>query len=199
MTVSESDISDNDVLILAQQAHQAETVEEYETIVEVAQLTLSEAQYQTFLAELSRLEAEDVAKPAAGQFGMVQIEHFAIWTKDLERLKRFYEVYFGAQAGEKYVNPAKQFESYFLSFGFGPRLELMARPDIPETLNDAVAQFTGYIHLAISVGSAAAVDALTARLQQDGYPVLDGPRQTGDGYYESVVLDPDGNRVEITV
>jgi lactoylglutathione lyase len=53
--------------------------------------------------------------------------------------------------------------------------------------------------VAISVGSRDHVDELTARLRQDGYPVLDGPRRTGDGYYESVVLDPDGNRVEIAV
>jgi lactoylglutathione lyase len=53
-------------------------------------------------------------------------------------------------------------------------------------------------HLAISLGSALAVDALTHRLRSDGFPVLDGPRRTGDGYYESVVLDPDGNRVELT-
>ena len=59
--------------------------------------------------------------------------------------------------------------------------------------------FTGYIQLAISVGSPAEVDRLTARLQQDGYPVVDGPRHTGDGYYESAVLDPDGNRIEITI
>jgi lactoylglutathione lyase len=195
----ENGISDDDILILALQAHQAETVEEYETIVEIAQLTVSETQYQAFLAELARLQAEGEANSSAQQFRLVQIEHIAVWTKDLERLKRFYEVYFGAQAGEKYVNPAKQFESYFLSFSFGPRLELMVRPDLPDTRHDAVAQFAGYNHLAFSVGSAAAVDALTARLQQDGYPVLDGPRQTGDGYYESVVLDPDGNRLEITV
>jgi lactoylglutathione lyase len=56
----------------------------------------------------------------------------------------------------------------------------------------------GLTHLAISLGSEAAVDELTARLQSDGVTVLDGPRRTGDGYYESVVLDPEGNRIEIT-
>jgi lactoylglutathione lyase len=49
------------------------------------------------------------------------------------------------------------------------------------------------------VGSEQGVDSLTSRLREDGYAVVDGPRRTGDGYYESVVLDPDGNRVEITV
>ena len=57
----------------------------------------------------------------------------------------------------------------------------------------------GYIHLALSVGSAEAVDALTARLRGDGYKVLSGPRTTGDGYYESCVLGIEGNQVEITV
>jgi lactoylglutathione lyase len=75
----------------------------------------------------------------------------------------------------------------------------MAMPGIPDTLNDPERQFSGYIHLAFSTGSEAAVDALTGRLRQDGYRVVDGPRRTGDGYYESAVLDPDGNRLEITV
>ena len=127
------------------------------------------------------------------------IEHIAIWTKKLEQLKAFYETYFQAKAGEKYVNAAKQFESYFLTFSCGTRLELMRMPTIPESLDDVEAQFTGYVHLAFSVGSEEQVDALTTRLQEDGYRVVDGPRHTGDGYYESCVLDPDGNRIEITV
>lgn len=57
----------------------------------------------------------------------------------------------------------------------------------------------GYAHLAFSVGSEQAVDHLTETLRQDGYEVAGEPRRTGDGYYESVVLDPDGNPVEITV
>jgi len=129
----------------------------------------------------------------------MHIEHIALWTANLEELKAFYETYFQARAGEKYANPAKGFESYFLTFVSGARLELMRLPAIPAALNDPQRQFTGYIHLAFSVGSQAAVDALTARLGQDGYRVVDGPRHTGDGYYESCVLDPDGNRVEITI
>jgi len=127
------------------------------------------------------------------------IEHVAIWTKELKRLKLFYETYFQAQSGEKYVNHEKQFESYFLEFTSGARLELMYMPQISETNNDIRQQFTGIIHLAISVGSEHEVDLLTCRLDQDGYDVVDGPRRTGDGYYESVVFDPDGNRIEITV
>jgi lactoylglutathione lyase len=96
------------------------------------------------------------------------------------------------------VNPRKQFESYFLTFADGARLELMQRPDVPASANDVDRQFTGYIHLAFSIGSREAVDALTERLRADGYRILDGPRTTGDGYYESTTLDPDGNRIEIT-
>ena len=129
----------------------------------------------------------------------MRIEHVAIWTKNLEQLKAFYEAYFEARVGDKYVNPVKQFESYFLTFDSGARLELMQMPAIPDSLDNPAIQFTGYIHLALSVGSETQVDTLTARLEQDGYRRLEGPRRTGDGYYESVILDPDGNRVEITV
>ncbi len=128
----------------------------------------------------------------------MHIEHIAVWTHELERLKEFYVTYFRAKVGEKYINSTKQFESYFLTFSSGTRLELMQKPDIPASLDKPETQFTGYIHLAVSVGSEEHVDALTARLQNDGYRVIDGPRHTGDGYYESCVLDPDGNRIEIT-
>jgi lactoylglutathione lyase len=129
----------------------------------------------------------------------MRIEHVAIWTHDLERLRHFYETYFGAVPNTKYVNPRKQFESYFLTFADGARLELMQRPDVPSSLNNVDRQFTGYIHLAFSTGSREAVDALTDRLRADGYHILDGSRTTGDGYYESTTLDPDGNRIEITM
>ena len=129
----------------------------------------------------------------------MHIEHVAIWTKDLERLKEFYMTYFEAKAGEKYVNPTKQFESYFLSFTSGGRLEIMQMPGVLELSRETPeTQFLGYSHFAFSVGSKERVDELTAQLQNDGYPVVSGPRYTGDGFYESCVLDPDGNRVEIT-
>jgi lactoylglutathione lyase len=127
----------------------------------------------------------------------MHIEHIAIWTHDLERLKAFYETYFDGKANDKYVNVAKQFESYFITFASGARLELMQMPTAPESRGES--QATGYAHLAFSVGSEAQVDALTARLQAEGYRIVSDPRRTGDGYYESCVLDPDGNRVEITV
>jgi len=127
----------------------------------------------------------------------MRIEHIAIWTNKLEALKTFYETYFVARANQKYTNPKTHFESYFLTFDTGSRLELMHRPDIEGT--QAAEQSVGYAHLAFSVGSRKEVDRLTQRLAEDGYQVVSGPRTTGDGYYESVVLDLDGNRMEITV
>jgi lactoylglutathione lyase len=128
----------------------------------------------------------------------MKIEHIAIWVKDLESSKNFYSKYFKAQAGGKYVNPVKKFESYFLSFHEGCRLELMHMPGILDKVNDIHQQFTGLIHFAISVGSNQKVDALTEQLRKDGHAIVGEPRTTGDGYYESVVLDPEGNRIEIT-
>jgi len=126
------------------------------------------------------------------------IEHLALWCRDLERMRAFYELYFGAISNEKYVNTKKQFESYFLSFGQGPRLEIMQMNGIPTHSNDVYAQFMGLIHFAVSVGSEEKVNALTERLRNDGYEVVGEPRWTGDGYYESVVFDPEQNRIEIT-
>jgi lactoylglutathione lyase len=127
----------------------------------------------------------------------MRIEHVAIWTTDLARCKHFYVSYFGATAGPTYVNPAKGFESCFLSFTDGARLEAMTTTSL--LLMELVpgSQRLGLTHLAISVGSERLVDELTQRLRNDGIAVVDGPRRTGDGYYESVVIDPDGNRVEI--
>ena len=129
----------------------------------------------------------------------MNIEHLAIWVKDLEGMKSFYETYFEGQAGKQYHNPKKNFTSYFLSFETGCRLELMHKPDIPGNANPGEGEYTGIIHFAISVGSRERVDALTERLRQDGFRIVGEPRTTGDGYYESVVFDPENNRIEITI
>ena len=127
----------------------------------------------------------------------LRIDHVAIWTTDLERLRAFYTTHLGAVSGEKYTNPGKEFESYFLSFRSGPRIEIMTSGTLAEAAPASL--HPGYAHLALSVGSESEVDALTERLRAAGVPVVDGPRRTGDGCYESAVLDPDGNHVEITV
>jgi lactoylglutathione lyase len=129
----------------------------------------------------------------------MHIEHIAIWAKDLEKMRVFYEKYFGGKSNEKYRNDRKGFESYFISFDSGARLEIMQMPMIPDSKNDIYEQFKGLIHFAISVGTQEIVDALTKILENDGFEIVGQPRWTGDGYYESVVLDPEQNRIEITI
>ncbi|HEM3486169.1 VOC family protein [Streptococcus suis] len=127
----------------------------------------------------------------------MKIEHLAIYTKDLDGLRIFFESYFGAKSNQLYHNKKTSFKSYFLTFEHGARLEIMTRDDVidkPSQLNHL-----GLIHLAFSLGSKEAVDNLTARLQQDGYPILSGPRVTGDGYYESCVLGFDDIQIELTL
>jgi lactoylglutathione lyase len=128
----------------------------------------------------------------------MKLDHVAIWALDIERMRTFYEKYFDARSSVKYENERKGFTSYFLTFPGGGRLELMHRPDVQRTADPPSArEFIGYAHLGVELGSRAAVDALTRRLQGDGFPLPDGPRLTGDGYYESMVGDPEGNRIVI--
>jgi lactoylglutathione lyase len=108
------------------------------------------------------------------------IEHVAIWTKDLDRLALFHRTYFQAEPGARYVSAHRPFESLFLMFEAGARLELMQTEPLSQPLADKTRERRGYAHLAFSVGSRDKVDALTARLQADGYTVVDGPRWTGD-------------------
>lgn len=110
----------------------------------------------------------------------------------------FYVETFGAAAGERYQNDAKGFASRFLAFDSGARVELMMTTHFQPVRLEPGSQRMGLTHLAFSLGSEAAVDALTSMLKARGLPVLDGPRRTGDGFYESVVLDPEGNRLELT-
>lgn len=129
--------------------------------------------------------------------GKMVVEHVALWVSDLERARIWWETYFGATSNDEYVNAAG-FHSYFLTLpGGGARIELMS--DGHQTPNTEDRPHDGWGHVALSVGSAEEVDSLTARLVTDGYRCISGPRTTGDGYYESCVLDSEGNRIEITV
>ena len=153
----------------------------------------------------------------------MKIEHIAIWVKDIDKVCEFYRKYFGGVVQSLYHNPTKQFTSRFVTFEDGTRLEIMHRPDITVgTLNrdcmfhveqeylgyahlsfsvgsKEVSQHLGFTHLSFSVDSKEEVDRLTQQMSCDGIQVVGQPRTTGDGYYESVVLDPEGNRVEITI
>ena len=126
----------------------------------------------------------------------MKIEHVALYVNDLERAKEFFTKCLDGRPNEGYHNPKTGFRSYFLAFDGGARLELMWKPD----MTDAEKQLerTGWAHVAFSLGSRQKVDELTDRLRGDGYEVVSGPRVTGDGYYESCVLDAEGNQIELT-
>jgi lactoylglutathione lyase len=130
---------------------------------------------------------------------MMRIEHIAIWCRDIEKMKAFYLRYFNATANDQYTNPTKQFHSYFISFETGTRIELMQMPNVLNNLNEPGSEYHGLNHFAVSVGNKEKVDDLTNQLAKDGYEVVGQPRTTGDGYYESVILDPEKNRIEITI
>ncbi len=127
----------------------------------------------------------------------MKIDHVAIWTTNLEGLRNFYMHYFDASCGEIYYNHSKEFRSYFLTFDSDCKLEIMEMPNIPRSKNDTLKQYTGIIHFALKAGSKTQVDQIANQLKKDGFKVVSEPRITGDGFYESVVLDPDNNRVEI--
>lgn len=127
------------------------------------------------------------------------LDHIAIWTDDLERLKDFYVKYFNGVPSSKYVNEKKAFQSYFISFNTGARLEIMTKPSIPNNLNDRIiSQHKGIIHMAFGVDTKQEVDTKAKQLQVAGFKILNGPRITGDGYYEFETLDPDDNRLEVS-
>ena len=124
----------------------------------------------------------------------MRIDHIALCVRNLEAMRDFYIRYFGAVAGELYHNPRTGLRTYFLAFDGGARVELMQKPD---ALPGGVELREGWAHLSFTLGSRGAVDAATERLRAAGCAVESGPRVTGDGYYESCVLDPEGNRVEL--
>lgn len=128
---------------------------------------------------------------------LARIHHVAFWVQDLDVCCAFWARHFGARVGPRYDNPAKGFASRFVELDGGARLELMTTSRLAPVPHTPGAQRMGLTHLAVELDSAAEVDRLTATLREQGVPVLDGPRRTGDGFYESVVLDPEGNRIEL--
>ncbi|RDU22642.1 VOC family protein [Anaerosacchariphilus polymeriproducens] len=125
----------------------------------------------------------------------MQVNHIALYVNDLEAMKDFYIKYFGASANSKYHNVKTGLQTYFLSFEDGTRIEIMNKPNV--TQKEGTLERCGYIHVAFSVGNQEKVDELTETLKDDGYQVISGPRTTGDGYYESCILDPEQNMIEI--
>jgi hypothetical protein len=146
--------------------------------------------------EIIRLDITEFSGKGKMPTPAVSIDHAALYVRDLEACRDFFVKYFGALANEGYHNKTTNFRSYFLNFLGGTRLEIMTRPELADLPGDAA---VGHAHVALSVGSKEQVDALTARLRADSYEVTSGPRTTGDGYYESCVLGPEGIQIEITV
>ena len=150
----------------------------------------------------------------------MRIDHAALFCRDLEQMRQFFIDYFDARSNEQYHNPRTGLHTYILSFTEGStRLELMQRteqrepssslewpsrdgrrqsqrPDVQDA--DPSLPAIGYVHLSFAVGSKKGVDLLTRRLATDGYTVTSGPRTTGDGYYESSILGPEGIQIELT-
>ena len=127
----------------------------------------------------------------------MRIDHAALFCRDLEQMRQFFIDYFDARSNEQYHNPRTGLRTYILSFTEGStRLELMQRPDVQDA--DPSLPAIGYVHLSFAVGSRKGVDLLTRRLAADGYTITSGPRTTGDGYYESSILGPEGIQIEIT-
>ncbi len=127
----------------------------------------------------------------------MRIDHAALFCRDLEQMRQFFIDYFDARSNEQYHNPRTGLRTYILSFTEGStRLELMQRPDVQDA--DPSQPAIGYVHLSFAVGSRKGVDLLTRRLAADGYTVTSGPRTTGDGYYESSILGPEGIQIEVT-
>lgn len=127
----------------------------------------------------------------------MKLHHIAIWVDDLDKIRDYYMRYFDARSNEIYVNTTTGFKSYFLSFQSGSQIEIMHRADIAENRNNTIDQYRGYIHTSFIVNSKEEVDAKAEELRNAGYPILRGPRITGDGYYEFETLDPEGNRLEV--
>jgi lactoylglutathione lyase len=139
-----------------------------------------------------RTVSSDAFHPA-----VARIEHIALATKDVECLCGFYQL-LGGVAWPPPADPGTGLRRRVLDF-CGVRLELFERPGRREgAVGDALAP--GLLHLGFALGSADAVDELSRVIATAGYRVLERPHRVGElGRYESVVLDPDGNRIKLTV
>lgn len=127
----------------------------------------------------------------------MEIGHIAIFVKDLETVKCFFERFFRGKSNNQYHNSHTGLRTYFLSFEGKCSLELMYRPDVIEAI--VPINHLGYAHIAFSVGDKNEVEKLTKELSDEGYKVLSGPRVTGDGFYESCILGPENIMIEITI
>ncbi|SWT26579.1 Lactoylglutathione lyase [Klebsiella pneumoniae] len=125
----------------------------------------------------------------------MKIAHFALWTQQLDVQARFWVDFFAASINEKYLSQTNPgFASYFVTIDDEVVIELMTKPGLQQASADN--NHIGWAHLALSVGGAEQVDAIAQRAGAAGI-LISPPRTTGDGYYEAVIADPDGNLIEI--
>jgi lactoylglutathione lyase len=127
--------------------------------------------------------------------GIAQIEHIALATGHLESLCGFYRQ-LGGVALPRSPDPGDGLR--VLDF-CGVRLEVFERPRSRHAAaGDGRSQ--RLLHLGFTLGSADAVDELSRVLAAAGHRVLEPPHRANElGRYESVVLDPDGNRLKLSV
>lgn len=126
----------------------------------------------------------------------MRIAHVALWTADLDGLCCFWAETFGAVVGDLYESARRPgFSSRFVYLKDGPSIEIMQGPWITA---QAAEERQGYAHLALSLGSRESVDVMATRAAAAG-TLVSPARMTGDGFYEAVLRDPDGNLIEITV
>jgi lactoylglutathione lyase len=125
---------------------------------------------------------------------IARIDRLVLSTAQLDRLHAFYAGQLGAQASPGFQR-AGGARAVLLDF-CGVGIELIEHPASHERLR---ARKPGAAHVVFALGSADAVDQLTPRLAAAGHSVVEQPHRSGDGCYRSAVLDPDGNRVGLTV
>ncbi len=125
----------------------------------------------------------------------MKIAHVALWTRNLEAQVAFWQQVFNGRSNDRYLSKNRPgFASHFITLANGPTVELMTVPDLPDAPPHA--EFIGWAHIALDVGSKADVDRMAAQARLNG-TLLSPPRMTGDGFYEAVIADPDGNRIEL--
>ena len=125
----------------------------------------------------------------------MNIEHVAIYVNNLEVEKDFFVKYFGAKISDEFGYFPNGFACCFLAFNNGLLLEIW---HVNGMFDPKKAKYrSGYHHIALNVGDKNAVNNLTQQMEDDGVYIVAAPRLTGDGYYASIVTDPEGNEIEL--
>lgn len=158
-----------------------------------------------FVAESGRSRLVGAGRRPGGRIALsrdpcptvAQLDHIALATKDVEGLRDFYLRLSGV-ASAPCTDADTGLHTCVVDF-CGVRVELLERPSDRER-HHGDGRSSGLVHLGFALGSADAVDEVSAALAAAGHRVLQPPHRVGRlGPYQSVVLDPDGNRVKLTV